>query len=102
LQTSGHMELQFNDSGGPVTTTLSPSSIAALDTAESKEQAILDGSVPGSCAVNYPGHDAIVILVGCEPDGNSASADCATAVAVGYLADNDPNLGGYTGVCVEG
>jgi hypothetical protein len=102
LQTSGQMALQFNDSKGPVTTTLSPSSIAALDATESSEQAILDGNVSGSCSVNYPGHDAVVTLVGPQPDGNSASADCATAVAEGYLADNDPDLSGDTGVCVEG
>lgn len=102
LEQSGQMALQFNDSAGPVTTTLSPSSLAALDTTEANEQAILDGNVPGSCAVNYPNHAAVVILVGPQPEGNSASADCAAAVAEGYLADNEPDLSGDTGVCVEG
>lgn len=102
LEGSGQMALQFNDSNGPVTTTLSPSSIGALDDSESSEHAILDGNLAGSCAVNYPDHDAVVILVGTQPDGNSAATDCATAVGEGYLADNDPDLSGDVGVCVEG
>lgn len=106
LQGSGQLSLQFDNSSGPQTATLSPSSIAGLDSAEASEQAILSGTRAGTCTVNYPGHAAIVTFVGTQPDGNVAWQDCQKANSIGYWWDNNwtanSATSGDTGVCVYG
>ncbi len=106
LQASGELSIQFDNSSGPVTATLSPSSIAGLDSTEASEQGILAGTLPGTCTVNYPGHAAIVTLVGTQPDGNVAWQDCQEANSIGYWWDNNwaanTATEGDTGVCVYG
>lgn len=106
LQSSGQMVVQFDNSNGPETATLGPSSIAAFDSAEASERAILDGNVPGTCTVNYPNHAAIVTLVGTQPDGNVAWQDCQKANSIGYWWDNNWASNSATeydsGVCVYG
>ena len=106
LQNSGQLALQFNTGDGPTVATLDQSSIAGLNSAEAREQAILAGNVPGACTVNYPGHAAIVTLVGTQPDGNVAWQDCQKANSIGYWWANNWTSNSATeydsGVCVYG
>lgn len=98
--TGGLLKVQSTGSSPTMTATLAPTSQTALNSSVVGETALLDGTGSGSCTIGYPSHNAEITLSGPQPDGNSAGADCAVAVSLGYMSLTTP--ANESGVCVEG